>query len=226
MTYEELLTENNKYKKIIAEKELTIATHLITIANMKQQIDLMKKYIFGSRRETSANIEEFANGEQCDIFCEEKLPQEVNEEIKEAKEEVTAKVNKKRVVKCGIKRNKIDKVPTEVVRYEIENEMLEVAEGKKIVKIGEKFVREEVKYVLEHVEKVIIIRIIYKVVEDVKADNDVSNYTVLENDAKVNKSNNISAQKIISAYVPTALVPHSFVTPSLLSHIIFDKYYR
>ena len=107
MTYEELLIENkklksdiNKYEVAIAEKEstiaekestiaennLTIAAHLITIANMKQQIDLMKKYIFGSKSETTAKVEDFANGEQCSLFCEEKLPKEVNEEIKESEE--------------------------------------------------------------------------------------------------------------------------------------------
>ena len=146
--------------------------------------------------------------------------------IKESEETVVAEVKKKRNVKCGLKRNKVNKVPTEIVRYEIENEMPEVAEGKKIVKIGEKFVRQEVKYVPAHLERVIILRNIYKVVEESNSNSNLlPKYNVLASVTKNINSNDFQAQKIISAYVPAPIIPHSFVTPSLLAHIIFDKYY-
>ena len=85
MTYEELVIQNEKLQQQVKNKEAEIENKnneiknrdneinnlKIKVENQQLQINLLNKYLFGSKRESTPKKEEnIVEGTQCNIFSE------------------------------------------------------------------------------------------------------------------------------------------------------------
>lgn len=198
--YQKMVEENEKLKKEVENLK-------ITVANQKQHINLLNRYIFGSRRESAPKEENIVEGTQCSLFGEPE-DKKIKEQVKKATEEITVhKKKNKKSVKAGIKRAALKHVEVETVECVL-NEEAECTECKShIKKIGKEFVRTEIEFIPAKLKKVNYVRNIYKCEKCGSEESEKETPT------------------IIKAKAPTALLPRSFVSPSLATDVIYQKYY-
>ena len=79
-TYEELVAENQKLHAENTELK-------IKVENQQLHINLLNKYIFGSKRENTPKEENLVEGTQCSIFGEIK-DEELSNKVEEKTEEI------------------------------------------------------------------------------------------------------------------------------------------
>ena len=103
MTYEELVLQNEKLQQQVKNKDVEIKNKNIEIKNknveinnlkikvenQQLQINLLNRYVFGAKRESTPKQEEnLVEGTQCSIFGEvkdEEIKGQVEEKIEELK---------------------------------------------------------------------------------------------------------------------------------------------
>lgn len=201
-TYEELVAENEK----LHEENLKLKNDIL---NQQLHINCLNRIIFGSKREsTPKENEQLVEGTQCSIFGEVE-DEELKEEIEKNVEEITIyrkKKNKKRT--AGIKKEKLKDIEKETRTVYLEGEQLNCSNcGAKLQKIGKKVVRQEIEYIPAKIKLVEYVSYSYKCTECEK-----------------NKGEG-EETKILKTKTKNPLLPRSFVSPSLASEVIYQKYY-
>ena len=173
------------------------------IANLQEQIDAMKRMIFGSRREKIPEV----LAEQLGMFNEAEDSQSMNEREKEKKEFVEGYERKKKRTREETFRD----LPKEKVVIPVEETNCPVC-GTEMVKIGEDFVRFELSYKPAEMHLREIYVEVYACPECGKDP---------EKDALVNDN---TKNVIVKAKAPAAMMEKSYCSPELLAHIMWMKY--
>ena len=205
--YQKVVEENAKLKQELNKKDNEISNLKVTVENQKQQIEWFNRYVFGAKRESTPKEDNIVEGTQCSIFGEPE-DEELKEEIEKATEEIIVhkKKNKKKE-KAGIKRSALKNVETETIEC-IVNEDEKCPEcNSELENIGQELVRQEIKFIPAKLVKVNYVRKIYKCKKCGSEESEKETPT------------------IIKAKTPTALLPRSFVSPSLATDVIYQKYY-
>ena len=201
MTYEELFEENKKLKQENAELK-------IKVENQELHINALNRYIFGSKRESTPKEENIVEGTQCSLFGEIK-DEELKQQIEENTEEITVyrkKKNKK--ILSGIKKSELKNVETVTEEYVLEEGQTKCPVcGADLKQIGKEFVRQEIEYVPAKLRLVNYVRYVYKCEECGTEGNKKDTPT------------------IVKTKTPRAILPHSFLSPSLATEVIYQKYY-
>ena len=206
--FQDLIEENIKLKNEIKEKNTEIKQKDIEIENLKLHINQLNRYIFGSKKESTPKEENIVEGTQCSIFGEIQN-KEIKEQVEEKTEEIIAykKKNAKKK-KSGIKKSELKNVEQETIIFKLEGEQLKCPEcGAELKKIGTEVVRQEVEYIPAKLKLKTYVREVYKCEECGKEDS------------------NKETQTIIKPKMPKPILTHSFVSSSLATEVIYQKYY-
>lgn len=175
------------------------------IENKNLIIQQLQKYIFGSKREKLPQKEEnIVEGVQTSMFISDET-EEVQKEIEKETEKNTY-YRKKKKNTSGIKKSELKNV--EQIEIIEEAKDLKCPEcGSDMKKIGKKFVRQEIKYIPAKFQIINYYSNVYKC-EGCGTDE-----------------SNKDTATIVKTHVPTALLTHSFVSPSLATEVLYQKYY-
>ena len=211
MTYEELVKENQKLLQRIRQ-------FTIQIQDLTDQNNELKRMLFGIRREYTTRkkvidkdqVSLFEDKDNPDVELQQKAQKELKKvTIEDDNDTDTTQTEKKpKVKRAGILRSKILDVEKtlKIEALDDSNRFCPICHGE-LTKIGEK---------IEHQE------LIWK----------PGHFEVLEHGSTVYKCKicgHKGAEKetptFVSTKVPKALLPHSFVSPSLATEIIYTKYY-
>src|SRR5574344_24571 len=149
MLYEELMSKYKEIQQQYSDAQQENTQLKIRIENQQLQINSLRKYIFGSKRESTVKPEEnIVDGTQCSIFGEIEDP-EVKQQVEEKTEEITVyrKKNSKKV-QSGIKKAELKNIETVTEEYVLENDKKVCPTCNSDVKqIGKELVRQEIQYV-------------------------------------------------------------------------------
>ena len=221
-TYEEIVNENvsliqqleDKNNEIqnkdneIANKDAKIIALEATLENKELELNALKRYLFGSKRESTPNNEEIVDGVQCS-FLGDPIDEEVKTEMDKQDEEIIVhKKKNSRKSKAGIKKSALKDIEVETVEVTIDDAKLECPKcGGNLKEIGKEFVRDEIQYVPAKLRKVNYVRKVYKCEECGTDESEKETPT------------------FVKPKVPNALLPHTFASPSLATEVIYQKYY-
>lgn len=198
-TYEEIVAENNKLNSQIEKLQATIL-------NQELQLNWFKKYVFGAKSESIKKEENIVEGKQCSIFG---VSEDIKEEVKERTETIVVhrKKNKSKNP-SGIKKSALKDIETVTEEYKLEDVQKEcpVCTGK-LEQIGKEVVRQEIEYIPAKLVLKNYVRYVYKC-RSCGTDGAEKDTTT-----------------IVKTKTPTALLSHSFVSPSLATEVIYQKYY-
>lgn len=201
MTYEQLVEENKKLKQEVTNLK-------IQVENQELHINALNRYIFGSRRESTPKEENIVEGTQCSLFGEIK-DEEIKQQVEEKEEEITVyrkKKNKK--AQAGIKKSELKNVETVTEEYVLEEGQAKCPVcGADLEQIGKEVVRQEIEFVPAKLRLVNYVRYIYKCEKCGTEESEKDTTT------------------IVKTKTPRALLSHSFVSPSLATEVIYQKYY-
>ena len=202
MSYEELM---NKYMD--AKKKYTDA--LVENENLKLENQNLKRIIYGVKREHTPKQEQLENSVQCSLFeNNENIDKEIENQVKENVEEITVykKKNSKKK-KAGIKKEQLKNVEVEIKEYKInENETCPECNGE-LEEISKEVVRQEITYVPAKLKITNYVQYTYKCKECGGKDSENASVT------------------FVKTKLPNPLLTHSFVSPSLATEVIYQKYY-
>lgn len=195
MSYEELMLA---YKNLQVEYD-----------NTKLELDNLKRIVFGSKRESTPEVNNKIIEEQCSLFDnQEDIEKDVQKQIEEKVEEITVYRKKKaKTKKAGIKKALLKNI--EVVRKEYimnENEICPECQNE-FKLVGKKIVRQEIEYMPAQLKIVDHIQYIYKCTKCGTKESEKASSTFAKSE------------------VPKPLLTHSFVSPSLATEVIYQKYY-
>ena len=205
-TYEDLVAEIQKLKQEKTELKQENTKLKIKVENQQLRINMLNRYIFGSKSESIKKEENIVKGEQCSIFG---VPEDekIQEEIKQETEEITVyrkKKNKKRV--SGIKKSMLKNV--EVETYVENADDIKCPEcGSNMKKIGQEYVRQEIEFIPAKLKIKNYIRNVYKCEKCGTEESEKDTPT------------------IVKTHVPNAILTHSFASPSLATEVIYQKFY-
>ena len=177
--------------------------------NLKLENNSLKKIIFGSKREKTPKNNEERIKEQCSLFdTPEEIENNVQEQIDEIVEEITVyKKKKSKIKKAGIKRSALKDVVIEKKEYVIEeNAVCPECKGN-LKNVGKKVVRQEIEYEPPKLKIKEYIKYVYKCE---KCGTEGSKKT---------------SSTFVETEVPKPILTHSFVSPSLATEVIYQKYY-
>lgn len=200
-TYEEILTENNKLKNEIEKLQAKVL-------NQELQINWFNRYFFGAKNEKVKKDEEnIVNGEQCSFFG---VPEDVKKEVEEKTEEITVyrkKNNKKGT--SGLKKAALKGIEVITEEYKLNEDQTKchICGNSLTEQLGKKTVRQEIEYIPAKLILKNYVSYTYKCekcgTEDSKKDT----------------------ATIVKTKTPAPLLAHSFASPSLVSEVIYQKYY-
>ena len=184
------------------------------LEELKLQVASFQKMIFGPRSEKTSKKENLVEGEQSSLFDEEfkELSEKIQGQINKDIEEVTVgdkqnKKKKKREKISGIKRGQLKNTKIEVKRYELNKEVKCPECGGDFKQIGEEVVRKEIVYTPAT----------FKIVEFVQ-------YTYKCENCGKDESNK-ETPTIVKTEIPKPVLTHSFVSASLATEVLYQKYY-
>lgn len=172
-------------------------------AELKQRIAMLEKAVFGPKSEKS-KPEEIS--EQI-VFDEAEENQSVNEREDEKQTVVTGYSRKKKRSRDEIFAN----LPVEEVIHPVEDKTCPEC-GTEMKVIGKEYVREELVYVPA---KIFRRKHYAEVVKCPECGNDESKDSTSETSTK---------SVIVKAEVNSSVLPKSYSSPELLSHILYEKY--
>ena len=198
-TYEELVAENQKLKQENTELK-------IKVKNQEMHINLLNRYVFGPKRESTNKEENIVEGIQCSIFG---VPEEIKEQAEEKTEEIIVHRKKKnKKVTSGIKKSELKNIEVETREYKLEDEQKVCSVcGTELKPIGKEVVRQEIEYVPAKLKLVNYVRNIYKCEKCGTEGSEKETST------------------IVKTKTPRALLNHSFASASLATEVIYQKYY-
>ena len=179
----------------------------IKIENMNLTLNKFRRMIFGPGRERMPeNLSEYES-DQLSFLCDEEGEKQTIEEIQTAVKEITIKPHKRKINKAGIREDKLKDFDFEVEEYDIDSEeKCDICKGD-LVKVGRKLVRQRIEYIPAKLSVV----------------------SVYQNTYKCKSCGNENSENIndhfVKAAIPRSLLNHSFVSASLASQIIYQKYF-
>lgn len=197
MLLEDLKQENLELKN----KNETLE---IKIQNLELNIQSLKKMLFGPKSEKSSNSNKDAD--QISFFETDTPANEILEEVSNRTKEdiiVESKDKKAKSPKAGIRKDKLRNVEVNIVEHNIN--VLEVCPKcqNSLTKIGKNFVRQEIEYIPAKLVITNHFQSVYKC-----------------NACEKNKA----SSTIVKASMPKPLLTHTFLSASLMSEIICNKY--
>ena len=177
--------------------------------NLKLENNSLKRIIFGSKREHTPKATEEQIKEQCSLFDNpEEMEKDVQEQINEQVEEITVyKKKKSKTKKAGIKRAALKDVVIERKEYMLEEDAVCPECKGNLKNVGKKVVRQEIEYEPPKLKIKEYIKYVYKCERCGTEGSKKSSSTFLETE------------------VPKPILTHSFVSPSLATEVIYQKYY-
>ena len=203
LTYKELLDQYNESQ--------------IEIENLKLELENLKRIIFGSKKETISKTEKAMEGEQDSLFSKKSqtiTDDEIFEQIEEKVGEITVhKKKKSKTRKAGVKRSYIKDIDIEVRHIKLpvdENgNILVVCPkcGGALEEIGKKVIRQEIVFIPATLKIIEYVEYRYKCT---KCGTEES-----ENEKSL----------FITPETPKPILNHSFASPSLVSEVIYQKYF-
>ena len=193
--------ETAEYEKLTSE----IQSYKDEVSHLQQQVDILRKIVFGQKSEKTKYIAN--DGEQLSIFNEAETEESRKEREKEEAIAVQPHSRKKRRTHDELAKG----LPVEEVVHTAEERVCDRC-GADMEVIGKEFVRDELVYVRARV----FVRKHY--VEVLKC-------TACGSDAAKDELNDdIEASHIVKVNAPAPMIPHSFASPELLAHIVYEKY--
>lgn len=201
MTQEEMQAEIERLKQLIAQKDEVIQKQSVQIENMMQVLLHARKERFGAKSEASipGQMSLFSDVEQ----------EALAKALEEQKQELAVPDKKPSVAKkSGISRRKLESLPVEVTVCELDPKETCDLCGAPLKKVGQKTVRSEVEYIRA---KVIIrqyVQTVYKCTVCGSAESP------REQD------------HFVSAALPKPLLNHCIVSPSMMTEILYEKYFK
>lgn len=201
MTQEEMQAEIERLKQLIAQKDEVIQKQSVQIENMMQVLLHARKERFGVKSEASipGQMSLFSDAEQ----------EALAKALEEQKQELAVPDKKPSVAKkSGISRRKLESLPVEVTVCELDPKETCDLCGAPLKKVGQKTVRSEVEYIRA---KVIIrqyVQTVYKCTVCGSAESP------REQD------------HFVSAALPKPLLNHCIVSPSMMTEILYEKYFK
>lgn len=201
MTQEEMQAEIERLKQLIAQKDEVIQKQSVQIENMMQVLLHARKERFGAKSEASipGQMSLFSDAEQ----------EALAKALEEQKQELAVPDKKPSVAKkSGISRRKLESLPVEVTVCELDPKETCDLCGAPLKKVGQKTVRSEVEYIRA---KVIIrqyVQTVYKCTVCGSAESP------REQD------------HFVSAALPKPLLNHCIVSPSMMTEILYEKYFK
>ncbi len=195
MSYDELL---KKYEE-----------SQIEIENLKLQVNNFKRIIYGVKREHTPKQEQLEISTQCSLFdVEENIDAELQKQVLDNVEEITVyKKKKTKTKKAGIKKSFLKDIAIEVKEYKInENEACPEC-GSELKEIAKEVVRQEVTYIPAKLVLTNYVQYTYRCTECGGKNSDNASIT------------------FVKTKLPNPLLTHSFISPSLATEVIYQKYY-
>lgn len=201
MTLEELQAEVEKLNKIIAEKGAVIQQQNVQIENMLQAILHARKERFGAKSEATLPG-------QFSLFTDEQQ-EALARALEEQKKEMAVPDKKPSVAKkSGVSRDKLAGLPVEVTVCELDPQEVCDLCGSPLKKVGSKLVRSEVEYIKAQVKVRQYVQNVYKCTQCGTEDSEYP------------------ADHFVSAAVPKPLLNHCIVSPSVMTEILYEKYFK
>lgn len=173
------------------------------VAELKEQLAQLKKVVYGQKSEKSEVVLEGA--EQIPMFDEAEQESDVNPK--------TLQTTEVKAHKC-VKRTRDElnpDLPVEEVFHEAKDKICDRC-GTEMTVIGKEKIRDELVYVPA---RLFLRRHIAEVVKCTSCGMDESRDADLPDIEKCN---------IRTAEIPAPMIPHSFCSPELLAHIVYEKY--
>lgn len=199
--HEELLMLREKVKKqeeTLAEKEQLISRKDIQIENLTQALLHMRRKMFGRSTEASAQIA----GQMCLFEDTQQLAQKLLDE----REKISVKPHKRKPRQAGVRAEMLSGLPQEVEEYIINKDEACSKCGAPMKVIGKEVVRTEVEY---RPAKLVVKQIVRQVAKCTKCGTDKSPYP---------------KDHFQKAAVPASPLSHTFATPSLMAHVMSQKF--
>lgn len=213
MRYEDFYIEEpiltpQKEAKLRAELAAVLAENIALKnenAELKQQLALFKKAVYGQRSEKTEYITE--DGGQLSLFNE--AEQAENRKEREAEQPVVVPSHTRKPKRTH--EELAAELPVEEVVHVAKERVCPVC-GAELMPVGKEFVRDELVYVPAR----LFVRKHYaQVLKCVSCGTDERADARLPDVAK---------QRFVKAAVPTPMIPHSFCSPELLAHVAYEKY--
>lgn len=201
MTQEEMQAEIERLKQLIAQKDEVIQKQSVQIENMMQVLLHARKERFGAKSEASipGQMSLFSDAEQ----------EALAKALEEQKQELAVPDKKPSVAKrSGISRGKLESLPVEVTVCELDPKETCDLCGAPLQKIGQKTVRSEVEYIRAKVIVRQYVQTVYKCTVCGSAESP------REQD------------HFVSAAVPKPLLNHCIASPSMMTEILYEKYFK
>ena len=165
----------------------------------------LKKMVYGQKSEKSEVI--LAKAEQIDLFNE--AEENANKEVRQREKDVIVPEHKRKSKRTH--EETFENLPVEEVIHEVEDKACPEC-GEQMVTVGIEFIRDELVYVPAR----LFVRKHYA--ETVKCPKCGTDESMDANYADV------PAPVFKKATVPASMIPHSFCSPELLAHILYEKY--
>ena len=202
MSYEDLM---DKYTKQLDE----ISRLKNDNDNMKIEINNLKRIIYGVKREHTPKQEQIENSVQCSLFEDNtNIDDEIEEQVKKNVEEITIhKKKNSKEKKAGIKKSRLKDTEIEIIEYKINEEEKCPECGSDLKEVGKEVVRQEIKYIPAKLVITNYVQYTYKCTMCGTKDSENANFT------------------FVKIKLPKPLLTHSFVSPSLATEVIYQKYY-
>lgn len=175
-------------------------------AVLKERLAWFEKQLYGQKSEKTKVVME--TGEQLSLFNEAEQEADINPKAQEATVMTEVKAHKR------VKRTRDEimaDMPVEEVCHEVEDNTCDKC-GAEMTVIGKEKIRDELVYVPA---RIFLHRHIAEVVTCTACGMDESRDAELPD---------IEACHIRTAKTPAPMIPHSFCTPELLAHVVYEKY--
>lgn len=205
LEYENMKSEYKELQSLYEKMELAYDDMKIKYENMALQLNVLNKMQFGFKRELTP-IE--VNKEQCSLFDTATKPtidETIYEEIIEKTKEITVRKKEKRE-KAGIRESYLKNVELVIEEYKLNEDEKCPECDSKLKEVSKEVVRQEIEYVPAKLKIINYVQYTYKCEK-----------------CGTKESDNVSA-KFVKTKLPSPLLTHSFVSASLATEIIYQKY--
>ena len=174
-------------------------------AELRQQLANLKKLVYGQKSEKTEVILE--NGEQLCMFNE--AEENANKEVRESEKDVVVPEHKRKSKRTH--EEAFEDLPVEEVIHEVEDKECPDC-GEQMETVGKEFVRDELVYVPAR----LFVRKHYAEVVKCPVCGEDESLDACYAD--------VPAPVFKKATPPSPMIPHSFCSPELLAHILYEKY--
>ena len=194
------MEKERTFEELAAENEALKAEN----ERLQHQVDILQKAVFGPKSEKRVLADSSSDSEQLCLFNEAET-----EARREETESVTVPEHKRK--KKRSRAEIIGDLPVEEVVHEVEDKTCDIC-GSEMKTVGKEFVHDELVYVPS---RLYLRKHYVEVVRCVGCGTDESRDAEHED---------IEKEHFRKGTAPALLIPISFCSPELLSHIIYEKY--